>query len=95
MRIDDAMFQSMQPFFNGEDAMQTWIEQQLRNVFVQFVREQSATKVIPRDADDVLEKLEAINDDPDGFLKLGDILRPSPYSAEELRDKYIEDKYGV
>lgn len=94
VKIDDAMFQSMQPYFKGEDAMQAWIEKQLHNVFVQFIRERSSPKSTT-ETNDVLEKLEAIKDDPDGFLKLADILRPSKYSAEELRDEYIEEKYGV
>lgn len=37
----------------------------------------------------------ALENDPEGFLKLGAVLKPSPYSAEELRDEYISEKYGV
>ena len=37
----------------------------------------------------------ALENDPEGFLKLAAVLKPSPYSAEELRDEYISEKYGV
>ena len=94
VKIDDAMFRSMQPYFKGEDAMQAWVEKQLHNVFVQFIREQSAPKPTT-EANDVLEKLEAIKDDPDGFLKLADILPPSSSSIEELREEAYFDKYGI
>lgn len=94
VKIDDAMYRSMQPYFKGEDAMQAWIEKQLHNVFVQFVREQSAPKPTT-EANDVLEKLEAIKEDPDGFFMLGGFMADSKSTAEELLDEALSEKFGI
>ena len=44
---------------------------------------------------DIVEQLKSIENDPNGLFKLSEILKPSRYSAEELRDKYLSEKYGI
>ena len=94
VKIDDAMYRSMQPYFKGEDAMQAWVEKQLHNVIVQFIREQSTPKPTS-EANDVLEKQEAIKEDPDGFFMLGGFMADSKSTAEELLDEALSEKYGI
>lgn len=94
VRIDDKVFQSARPYFKGEDAMQAWVEKQLHNVFVQFIREQSTPKPTS-EANDVLEKQEAIKEDPDGFFMLGGFMADSKSTAEELLDEALSEKYGI
>lgn len=38
---------------------------------------------------------KALGDTPEGFFNLHTVLKPSKYSAEELMDEYLSDKYGV
>ena len=44
---------------------------------------------------DIVEQLKSIENDPNGLFKLSEILKPSKYSAEELRNKYLSEKYGI
>lgn len=43
----------------------------------------------------IFQQIKALEKDPKGFLKLSGILKPSRFSAEDLRDEYISEKYGV
>ena len=45
----------------------------------------------------MLERLEALKNDPDGFFKMGGILgKPKePFSWDELREEALSDKYGI
>ena len=47
------------------------------------------------DNDNLLEKLEAIGDGPEGFLMLDTVLTPSKSSVEELRENAYFEKYGI
>jgi hypothetical protein len=43
----------------------------------------------------ICRQVKAFGDTPEGFFNLHTVLKPSKYSAEELMDEYLSDKYGV
>lgn len=94
VNIDDAVLKSVKPYFKNDDVMQLWIEQQLHQAILQYMKGHS-TSVGAKGSADVLEKLEAIKDDPKGFFKLDQILPPSSMSPEELKDEAYYEKYGI
>ena len=79
--------------FKGDEALQLWMEKQLDRVLWDFVSQFEDKG----DADRILEKLEAIGDGPEGFIKLGGILgrQRANFSWEELREDAYSDKYGI
>lgn len=93
LAIDDTLMEEVKPHIDGDVAVQAWLEEVLHKALLSYA-EQFASE--PRNRGrDVVEQLKALENDPEGFFKLGTILKPSKYSAEELRDEYIKEKYGV
>ena len=43
----------------------------------------------------IYRQVKALEGDSHALSKLGAILKPSPYSAEELLDEYVGEKYGI
>ena len=43
----------------------------------------------------ICRQVKALGDTPEGIFNLHTVLKPSKYSAEELMDEYLSDKYGV
>ena len=93
MSFNDAVVDEMRPHFADEKAMLMWMqagmERMMREYAAQF-RNRTAT-----DGTELLRKLQAIPNTPEGFLALHTVLKPSSYSAEELRNEYISEKYGI
>ena len=93
LAIDDALMEEVKPHIDSDVAVQAWLEELLHKALVSYAA-QFATESRNR-GKKVVEQLKALENDPEGFFKLGTILKPSKYSAEELRDEYISEKYGV
>ena len=93
LAIDDGLMEEVKPHIDSDVAVQAWLEEMLHKALVSYAA-QFATESRNR-GKKVVEQLKALENDPEGFFKLGTILKPSKYSAEELRDKYISEKYGV
>ena len=77
--------------FKGEEALQLWIEKQLDRVLWDYVSQFEDKG----DGDDLLQKLEALDDSPEGFLMLDTVLTPSKSSVDELREDAYLEKYGI
>ncbi len=45
--------------------------------------------------DEVMEKLNALDDSAEGFLKLDEVLPPAKSSVDELREDAYLEKYGI
>lgn len=45
--IDDAVMEQVRPHFSGEQAVQQWLEQQLRTIVLEFVRESNKRQSRP------------------------------------------------
>ena len=85
IRIDDAIVSRAKKLFGGEKAMQIWIEDVLNKALLNYTSQVSKPK--PIDSEEVYLQVKALENDPNGLLKLGSVLLPSPYSADELRQE--------
>lgn len=84
----------VRPHFEGDKELWAWVE----NVVDQAMKDYAAqfkSAIEERENERIFLKIKALENDPEGFFKLGGILKPSKYSAEELRDEYLSEKYGV
>ena len=93
LAVDDALMEVARPTISKDIAVQKWLEEMLHKALVSYV-EQVASKPQSR-SEKLYEQVKALGDTPEGFFALHTVLRPSRYSAEELRDEYISEKYGV
>ena len=91
--IDDALLEEVKPHLDKDVEIQTWLEELLNKVFLSYV-EQFATDSKSH-SEEVCSQVEALGDTPEGFFDLHTVLKPSKISSEELKDEYINEKYGV
>ena len=86
--------QMVRPHFEGDKELWAWVE----NVVDQAMKDYAAqfTSTINNSTNErIYQQIKALEKDPKGFLKLNSILKSSQYSAEDIRDDYISEKYGV
>ena len=95
MSFNDAVVDAMRPYFADEKAMLMWMqagmERMMREYAEQFRKKTAA------DGKELLRKLQAIPNTPEGFLQLGGILgKPtSSFSWDALREDAYAEKYGI
>lgn len=93
MSFNDAVVDEMRPYFADEKAMLIWMqagmERMMREYAAQF-RKKTAV-----DGKELLSKLQALPNTPEGFLQLDSVLGPSQSSIEELRGEAYLEKYGI
>ena len=80
------------------DALWTLIQGQTKAVRVALTKrlvEQSRTELKSADAKLFTQKIKAIENDSEGFFKLGGFMANSGYSADELLEEALTDKYGI
>ena len=91
--FDDAVVDEMRPLFTDERALLMWMqagmEQMMREYAAQFRKKPAV------DGAELLRKLQAIPNTPEGFLQLDSVLGPSRSSIEELREEAYLEKYGI
>lgn len=95
VRISDEVIELMKPHFKGDEDLQLWIEEQLEHVMWEYAQQFKSDLGNETKNEHIYRQIKALENDANGLFKLGDILKPSQYSVEELRDEYISDKYGV
>jgi len=95
VRINDAVVQRVKPHFNNEADMRHWIEYEIERVMVDYAERLSPFHSDNSRDEQIYRQVKALENDPHALSKLGAILKPSPYSAEELLDDYVSEKYGV
>jgi hypothetical protein len=95
VRIDDAVLERVKPHFKGTDAMQLWIEQQLQKALFDYASQFEENKIKEEKKKAFMERMKTIENDPDGFFKLGGFMADSKSSAEELLEEALFDKYGI
>ena len=52
-------------------------------------------EVSPVDAQKFTQKIKALENDSEGFFKLGGFMADSSSSADELLEEALTDKYGI
>ena len=52
-------------------------------------------EVSPVGAKKITQKIKALENDSEGFFKLGGFMANSGYSADELLEEALTDKYGI
>lgn len=92
VRVDDHVMALMKPHFNDDRALQLWIERQLQKAMWEYAAQfEKPTEHNNR----LLEQLMALDNSPEGFLKLDTVLPPSTSSIEELKEDAFSDKYRI
>jgi len=97
VRIDDRVLERVRPHFDDTDAMQQWIERQLQKVLEEYAAQYESQKEQETRAQVLLQKLDALKDDPEAFYKMAGILgKPKKdFSWDELREEAYFEKYGI
>ena len=95
VRINDAVVQRVKSHFNNEADMRHWIEYEIERVMVDYAERLSPFQYDYSRDEQIYRQVKALENDPPALSKLGAILKPSQYSAEELLDDYVSEKYGV
>ena len=91
VKINDEVMNLVKPHFKGDEALQSWMEKQLERVMWEY-----ASQFQVKESDDhLLEKLNALDDSAEGFLKLDEVLPPAKSSVDELREDAYLEKYGI
>ena len=91
--VDDALMEEVKPHIGKDVAVQSWLEEMLRKALVSYV-EQFTNDSRTR-SERICQQVQALGDTPEGFFGLHTVLKPSRYSAEELKDEYLSEKYGI
>ena len=91
--VDDALLEEVRPHIGEEVAVQSWLEEMLRKALVSYVEQFS--KESKARSEQICQQVKALGDTPEGFFGLHTVLKPSRYSADELKDEYISEKFGV
>ena len=97
VKREDRIVERVKPHFSGDKALKVWIEKVLKKAMEDFA-EQSETKIRKDKASQLLiQRLESLRDDPEGFFKMGGILSDPQdgHTWEQLREEAVFDKYGV
>ena len=95
IRINDDVMDMVKPHFHGDKEIWLWVEKIVDQALKDYAKQFKSKEDVLRDNERVYQQLKALEKEPMGILKLGSILKPSKYSAEDLLDDYISDKYGV
>ena len=91
--IDDALMEEVKPHIGKDVEIQSWLEEMLHKALMSYAAQFAS---MPQNhSEQIYRQLEALGDTPEGFFNLHTVLKPSHYTAEELRDEYISEKYGV
>ena len=89
--VDDALMEEVRPLIGENEAVQAWLEEMLRKALMEYV-EQFAKESMAH-SERICQQVQALGDTPEGFFGLHTVLKPSSYSAEELKDEYLSEKY--
>lgn len=93
LAVDDTLIEEVKPHIDENVTLQSWLEEMLRKALLNYA-EQFAQDSKTR-SERICKQVKALGDTPEGFFNLHTVLKPSRYSAEELKDEYISEKYGV
>ena len=95
LSFNDAVVDEMRPHFADEKAMLMWMQAGMERMMREYTAQFSKKTAI--DGKELLRKLQAIPNTPEGFLQLGGILgKPEgSFSWDDLREDAYAEKYGI
>jgi hypothetical protein len=93
LAVDDVLVEEIRPHIGKDVAMQSWLEDVLHQALVSYAEKLEIQS--KNHSETIYKQVKELGDTPEGFFGLGRILKPSRFSAEELKDEYIREKYGV
>lgn len=94
LSLNDTIVEDMRPHFDGEKALESWMVEQLEYVMLEYMAQFRKSVV---DNDRLLQRLQALDNSPEGFFELAGILgKPrKEFSWDELREDAYKEKYGI
>lgn len=96
LTLDDKLVERVKPAFKSEKAMNEWLQAQMELLLRKKVSKTSSKKQKEKlSPEEFLKKLQELEGDKDGFVKMIELLPPSKISTEELLNEYYEEKYGI
>lgn len=97
VKMDDRVVNRMRTLFDGDKAMNMWIETVLHKAMVEYADEVESRNMKGIKSKKFLERLEVLKNDPEGFFKMGGIFGKvsDDFSWDELREEAMFEKYGV
>ena len=97
VKMDDQVVNRMKSLFDGEKAMNRWIETVLHKAMVEYADEAEAKAKKRIESEMFLERLAALKNDSEGFFKMGGIFGKvsDDFSWDELREEAMLEKYGI
>ena len=93
--IDDQVVEVVRPKVGSDKALEAWMIQVLRKSMADYARELRAQAASAAKCEDLLSRLKALPNTPEGFLQLDTVLSPAKSSIEELREEAYSEKYGI
>lgn len=97
VKMDDQVVNRMKSLFDGDKAMNRWIETVLHKAMVEYADEAEAKAKKGIESKMFLERLAALKNDSEGFFKMGGIFGKvsDDFSWDELREEAMLEKYGI
>ena len=93
LTLDDKLVERVKPTFKSEKAMNEWLQAQMELLLRKKVSKTSSKKQKEKlSPEEFLKKLQELEGDKDGFVKMIELLPPSKISTEELLNEYYEEK---
>lgn len=93
--IDDQVVEAVRPKLGSDKALEAWMIRMLKKAMADYAYELRVQKTSVAECEDLLGKLKALPNTPEGFLQLDSVLRPAKTSIEELREEAYAEKYGI
>ena len=94
--LDDQLVDRISPQFSSRESLRLWLQRELELMIIHHAESYSDTKLSDTKEETKARMLEIASGKKKlHFSDLKGILAGSSRSAEELRDNYIREKYGI
>ena len=87
--------EQVRPAFSTESDMELWLQRQMEQVVLQFVKETYGQKARQQQSMQRIMDFASASPSTISFHDLQGILPASQLSPDQLRDDYISEKYGI
>lgn len=97
VKMDDQVINRVKPLFDGDEAMNKWMETVLSNALEEYARQFRDRERKALQKERFLERMKSVGDGSGGLLSLAGVLGESraDFSWDELREEAVLEKYGI